>query len=71
MEWVAANLAELEARYAGEWIAVMGDTVVAHGIHAAEVAAAARAAGHIDPYYEFIPEPGDGDYSAPILVVSA
>ncbi|MFN0135998.1 MAG: DUF5678 domain-containing protein [Phycisphaerae bacterium] len=39
--WVSSHFAELLAQYAGQWIAVHGDRVIAHGLDAREVASCA------------------------------
>ena len=70
MQWIAAHAAELEAQYSGEWIAIMGDTVVASGATMIEVATAARAAGYPNPFYEYIPDLREGDYPAPVMAVN-
>src|SRR5579864_1318557 len=36
--------------YLGQWVAVEGDTLIAHGTHAREVYLAARQAGIASPY---------------------
>jgi hypothetical protein len=48
MEWINAN-PSVVARYAGEWLAVEGEQVVAHGPDLAAVLVAARQAGHPQP----------------------
>lgn len=48
--WIEAN----RDRYLGQWVAVEGDTLIAHGTNAREVADAARAAGITTPFLERI-----------------
>jgi len=52
--WLAAHRHE----YAGEWIALDGDHLVAHSLQAREVFAAVAAAGIADPLYVHV-EPAD------------
>lgn len=47
--WRKEN-AELLQRYAGEWVALENDRIIAHGLSAAAVAAAARRSGIRSPY---------------------
>ena len=49
MAWLAANRGDLEARYAGKWIAVDGDDVVAVDDDLATVIQSAKAKGIADP----------------------
>jgi hypothetical protein len=48
MEWINQN-PSVVARYAGEWVAVERDRIVAHGPELGAVLAAARQAGHAQP----------------------
>lgn len=70
MHWVTAHIVDLEAQYSGEWIAVMIDKVIAHGGKLKDVVQAAHAAGFDNPYFEYIPEPGEYDDSLPMLAVN-
>lgn len=53
MKW----LAEHSSEYAGQWVALDGDRLIAHGSDAAEVYAAARNAGVSLPLVEFVEDP--------------
>ena len=55
MEW----LAQQSASYAGEWVAIQGPRLVAHGAKLADVSAAAKAAGVNDPLFASVPEDPD------------
>lgn len=51
MQWLAA---ESEA-YAGEWVAIEGSRLIAHGAKLSVVRAAAKAAGASDPLFASVP----------------
>ena len=65
MQWVEANYAELRAQFGGEWIAVYGNTLVAHGT-LAEVTKAVDEQGVNDPFMEWMPPE---DEKPPVLGV--
>ena len=67
MNWVAANSAELQAQYGGQWIAVVKDVVVAHGEDLVKVGNEVDAMGIIDPYFEWI----DSDESTSFWILAA
>ena len=52
-QWLREN----QHRYSGQWVALEGDRLIAHGAEAAEVFAAAKAQGFTLPLVFFI-EPG-------------
>ena len=49
-------LAKESASYAGEWVALDGNRLVAHGPKLAAVSAAARAAGVVEPFFASVPD---------------
>ena len=48
-------LAEESSAYAGEWVALEGSRVVAHGVRLAEVQESAAAEGVAEPFYARVP----------------
>ncbi len=59
MQW----LAQESAPYAGEWVAIEGSRLIAHGISLAEVRAAAKAAGVPDPLFASVPTAPDAPFA--------
>ena len=55
MQW----LAQESSSYAGEWVAIQGPRLIAHGEKLADVSAAAKAAGVNDPFFASVPEDPD------------
>jgi hypothetical protein len=55
MAWLHAHFAELRAEYAGEWVALDGPVVVAHGATLPVTLALAGQAGHPHPFVTVIP----------------
>lgn len=55
MQW----LAQESSSYAGEWVAIQGPRLIAHGPKLADVSAAAIAAGVNDPFFASVPEDPD------------
>lgn len=55
MQW----LAQESSSYAGEWVAIQGPRLIAHGAKLADVSAAAKAAGVNDPFFASVPEDSD------------
>lgn len=55
MQW----LAQESSSYAGEWVAIQGPRLIAHGAKLADVSAAAKAAGVNDPFLASVPEDPD------------
>ena len=55
LQWLAR---ESDA-YAGEWVALDGPRLVAHGLKLATVSAAAKAAGVIEPFFARVPRHRD------------
>lgn len=55
MQW----LAQESSSYAGEWVAIQGPRLIAHGAKLADVSAAAKAAGVNDPFFASVPEDPD------------
>ena len=52
LQWLARE----SAPYAGEWVALQGPRLIAHGATLAEVGAAAKALGVSDPFFASVPE---------------
>lgn len=52
-------LAKESAPYAGEWVALHGTRLLAHGPKLADVSAAAEAAGVTDPFFARVPQAND------------
>jgi hypothetical protein len=52
-------LAKESGPYAGEWVALDGNRLVAHGAKLAAVSAAARAAGFEEPFFASVPDDKD------------
>jgi hypothetical protein len=48
MEWISQNPQAI-ARYAGEWVALVGEQIVAHGADLGHVMEEAYQAGHPEP----------------------
>ena len=67
LEWVAANFAELQAKYSGEWIAVMGETLIAHAVELDDVIQSTRQQGIDDPFIDWIAPFSDETY--PLILV--
>jgi hypothetical protein len=55
MAWLSDHLEEVARHYPGEWLAIDGGTLVAHGSDLAIVFAQAAAAGHPDPFVTAVP----------------
>lgn len=55
MQW----LAQESSSYTGEWVAIQGPRLIAHGAKLADVSAAAKAAGVNDPFFASVPEDSD------------
>jgi len=55
LEWVSATLPDLRARYAGRWIAVADDRVIADAASLAELLQATQAEGALNPFVTQIP----------------
>ena len=52
-------LAEESGPYAGEWVALDGFRLIAHGGKLAAVSAAAKAAGTVEPFFARVPRDRD------------
>jgi hypothetical protein len=52
LEWLAHE----SVSYAGEWVALDGNRLVAHGPKLAAVQAAAQAAGVLQPFFASVPD---------------
>ena len=52
LEWLSKE----SAPYAGQWVALHGRRLIAHGPKLAAVSAAARAAGIADPFFASVPD---------------
>ncbi len=52
LEWLARE----SAPYAGQWVALQGQQLIAHGAKLATVSAAARAAGITEPFFASVPD---------------
>jgi hypothetical protein len=52
-------LARESGPYAGEWVALDGPRLVAHGEKLASVGAAARVAGVVEPFFARVPRDKD------------
>jgi len=61
MQW----LAKRSHPYAGQWVAIEGPVLVAHGAKLAEVRASAKAAGANDPLFARVPRNAVPDDTAP------
>lgn len=59
MQW----LAQESSAYAGEWVAIQGPRLIAHGAKLADVSAAAKAAGVNDPFFASVPEDPDTPFA--------
>ena len=55
LEWLARE----SGPYSGEWVALDGGQLVAHGLRLAAVSAAARAAGVEEPFFASVPDDRD------------
>jgi predicted DNA-binding antitoxin AbrB/MazE fold protein len=55
LQWLARE----SGPYAGEWVALAGPSLVAHGEKLACVSAAARAAGILEPFFARVPREKD------------
>ncbi len=55
LDWLERHQEELEARYAGEWLAIDGPALVAHGTTLEVVVRLARERGHPDPLITAVP----------------
>jgi hypothetical protein len=60
LRWRFANKQELQTKYAGSWVALEGERVVAHGTDAAAVVKEARSKGVRTPYVFFVEPPRPG-----------
>jgi hypothetical protein len=56
-------LAKESGPYAGEWVALSGPCLVAHGETLASVSAAAKAAGVIEPFFASVPKDQDTPFA--------
>lgn len=52
LEWLAKN----SRAYAGQWVALDGSRLVAHGLKLADVSAQARDAGIAEPMFASVPD---------------
>ena len=52
LEWLAREA----GAFAGQWVALQGGQLIAHGARLATVSAAARAAGIAEPFFASVPE---------------
>ncbi len=52
LEWLSTE----SEPYAGQWVALHGRQLIAHGPKLAAVTAAARAAGFADPFFASVPD---------------
>jgi len=52
-------LAKESGPYAGQWVALAGSRLIAHGPKLAEVSASARAAGFEEPFFASVPDEKD------------
>jgi predicted DNA-binding antitoxin AbrB/MazE fold protein len=59
LQWLARK----SALYAGEWVALDGPSLVAHGERLANVRAAAKAAGVIEPFFARVPRDKDTPFA--------
>ena len=50
LDWLEQHQDELDARYAGEWLAIDGPALVAHATTLEEVVRLARERGHPHPF---------------------
>jgi predicted DNA-binding antitoxin AbrB/MazE fold protein len=55
LEWLAKE----SGPFAGQWVALDGSRLVAHGPKLAAVSAAARAAGVVEPFFASVPDDRD------------
>jgi hypothetical protein len=55
MQWFHEHRAHIDAAFAGEWIAMSGQEVVAHGGDLTAVMGAARRGGHQHPFVVHVP----------------
>jgi hypothetical protein len=55
MKWLQGNHAMLSEKYAGQWLAIEGDALVAHGPDLATVVRLAQEAGFPHPFITAIP----------------
>ncbi len=55
LQWLAKEA----GRYAGEWVALEGSRLLAHGNKLAAVSAAAKAAGALEPFFARVPRDND------------
>ena len=56
-------LAEHRAEYAGQWVALKGDSLISHGPHGVAVLEAARNAGHPDAFFKLVLPAEDLQYT--------
>lgn len=56
-EWRRSNRELLQSRFAGKWIVLEGEEVVAHGTDARQAVEQARAKGVVVPYVFFVEPP--------------
>lgn len=56
LDWLGQHQAELEACYAGEWLAIDGPALVAHATTLEEVVRLARERGHLHPLITAAPD---------------
>ena len=57
LEWCRTHVTEL-AHFAGEWVVLEGEEVIAHGRDVGRVVAKARRKGVKVPYVFYVQEPG-------------
>ena len=55
LTWLVAHFEDLQKQYPGQWVAINGDRVIAHGETLVEVAQASQQQGVLDAFYEWIP----------------
>lgn len=56
MAWLSAHLNEVAQQFPGQWLAIDGPELVAHGHDLADVYVQAAAAGHPDPFVTAVPQ---------------
>lgn len=64
MAWLSEHLAELSETIGGQWVAIDGDSLIAHAPSLVEALRIAANVGHADPFVSLIP---DHDPSLPFI----
>jgi hypothetical protein len=54
LDWVEAHWDELRKQYGGQWIAVLKDSIVAHGPDLVDVGKDVEAKGIKNPFYTWV-----------------